>query len=237
MLCRKCNKKQAAFFISREVLGEAIKLGFCDACADQSGIFSALQKVESLLHGYGLSASGDSPAADPEMPLEFAEECRVCGTELREFEREFTLGCDQCCHIFGSLLFSVTLLPSFALGTQSSASLYTELGRRMALAGEPLNPSAGPVIANFPIWMAWAHRVESLGLPDEPPADVLDLAAAFPGSRLLVVIGDDHGAWPAVLDTNAPGSDCFTPVDLGPPPPGATPDPLANVHVYVIGCP
>jgi hypothetical protein len=139
--------------------------------------------------------------------------------------------------IFGSLLFSVTLLPSFASGTEGSATLYTELGRRMALAGEPLDADAGPVIANFPIWMAWAERVESLALPDETPADVLDLAAAFPGTRLLVVIGEDHGRWPAVLETKAPGTECYTPVDLGPPLPGTATDPLADVHVYVIGCP
>mgnify|MGYP003408801941 CR=1 FL=1 len=54
--------------------------------------------------------------------------------------------------IFGSLLFSMTLLPTYASGTQASATLYAELGRRMALAGEPLDEASGPIIANFPIW-------------------------------------------------------------------------------------
>ncbi len=44
--------------------------------------------------------------------------------------------------IFGSLLFSMTLLPTFASATQASASLYAELGRRMALAGEPLDAAS-----------------------------------------------------------------------------------------------
>ena len=139
--------------------------------------------------------------------------------------------------VFGSLLFSLTLLPSFASGTESSAALYTELGRRMALAGEPLDAKAGPVIANFPIWMAWAERVDSLALPDETPTDVLSLAAAFPGTHLLVIVGHDHGDWPAILATGAPGTECYTPLDLGPPAPGAASDPLEDVHVYVIGCP
>ena len=139
--------------------------------------------------------------------------------------------------VFGSLLFSLTLLPSFASGTETSAAMYTELGRRMALAGEPLDANTGPVIANFPIWMAWAERVESLALPAETPTDVLDLAAAFPGTRLLVIVGQDHGDWPAVLETNAPGTECYTPVDLGPAAPGVSPDPLEDVRVYVIGCP
>ena len=139
--------------------------------------------------------------------------------------------------VFGSLLFSLTLLPSFASGTESSSALYTELGRRMAIAGEPLGPDADPVIANFPIWMAWAERVDSLALPDETPEDVLSLAAAFPGTHLLVIAGDDHGDWPAILDTDAPGTECYTPFDLGPPAPGVASDPLEDVHVYVIGCP
>ena len=74
-------------------------------------------------------------------------------------------------------------------------------------------------------------------LPAETPTDVLDLAAAFPGTRLLVIVGQDHGDWPAVLETNAPGTECYTPVDLGPAAPGVSPDPLEDVRVYVIGCP
>ena len=139
--------------------------------------------------------------------------------------------------VFGSILFSVTILPTFAAGTRTSAELYTELARRMALAGEPIDASSGPIIANFPIWMAWAERVDSLALPDETPADVLDLAAAFPGTRLLVIMGDDHGDWPAVLETDAPGTECYTPLDLGAPAAGTTEDPLEDVRVYVMACP
>jgi protein-arginine kinase/protein-arginine kinase activator protein McsA len=110
MLCRKCGKKQATFFLSRDALGAGVRLGFCDSCADEAGIFAALQKVESLLHGYGLFPSGETQAFDPEMPVEFAEECGTCGTGLGEFERGFLLGCDQCCHVFGSLLFNYVSL-------------------------------------------------------------------------------------------------------------------------------
>lgn len=139
--------------------------------------------------------------------------------------------------IFGSLLFSMTLLSSFASGTRETSAQYLELARRMALAGEPLVPAAGPVITDFPIWMAWTGRTPALALPDETPEDVLDLAAAFPDTRLLVVMGDNRGDWPGILDTGLPGTDCYTPVDLGPPLPGAGPDPLEGVRVYVVGCP
>ena len=56
--------------------------------------------------------------------------------------------------IFGSLLFSVALLPSFGSGSSGTAEQYRQLAAAMAGIGHPLDASAGPVITNFPIWMA-----------------------------------------------------------------------------------
>lgn len=137
--------------------------------------------------------------------------------------------------VFGSVLFSMALLPSFASGSQATATYYVELSRRMAAIGTPLDASAGPVITDFPIWLAESERIPALALPDESPADVLDLAASFRGTRLLIVTGD-HGRWPQVLDGGAPGASCFHELDLGPgPSPG--PDPLAETRVFEIVCP
>jgi hypothetical protein len=140
--------------------------------------------------------------------------------------------------IFGSALFSIALLPSFGDGSRATAALYDELGARMAAAGHPLDASAGPVITNFPIWLAESQRIPALALPDEPPVDVLDLAhdPAFPGTHLLVVVGDSHGRWPAVLDSATEGADCFPEIDLGPGPAGG-PDPIADVRAFEVGCP
>ena len=77
----------------------------------------------------------------------------------------------------------------------------------MAGIGHPLDASAGPVITNFPIWMAETQRISALALPDEPPRDVLDLAAAFPGATLVVLIDADSTHWPADLDAGVDGCD------------------------------
>jgi len=138
--------------------------------------------------------------------------------------------------IFASLLFSVAVLPSFGIGSRDTADLYDQLDQRMAAVGHPLDPSAGPVISNFPIWMAESQRIPALALPDEPPADVLDLAAAFPGTRYLVLINPEGEHWPADLASGAPGAECFDPIDLGPWT-GPDDDPLAETTVYEIGCP
>ena len=136
----------------------------------------------------------------------------------------------------GSLLFSGALLPSFGGGSRATATMYEELGTRMAAIGRPLDVTAGPVISNFPIWMAETRRVPSLALPDEPPEDVLDLVATFPGTRLLVLISPEGTHWPQDLEAGLPGSECFTPLDLGPYA-GAGDDPLADTTVYDIACP
>lgn len=135
-----------------------------------------------------------------------------------------------------SLLFSFALLPTFATGSRATAALYEQLGERMAAGGRPLDASAGPVISNFPIWIAETLRIPSLALPDEPPADVLDLATSFPGTRYLVLTNPEGVHWPADLATDAPGADCFTPIDL-PAWTGTGIDPLAETTVYEIACP
>ena len=116
-----------------------------------------------------------------------------------------------------SLLFSVALLPTFGGGSHATQDMYAELGARMAAIGRPLDRTAGPVITNFPIWMAEVQRIPSLALPDEPPEDILDLARTFPGTRLMVLISPEGKHWPADIEAGLPGSECFQPVDLGPP--------------------
>jgi hypothetical protein len=137
-----------------------------------------------------------------------------------------------------SLLFSLALLPQFGSGSHGTQDLYTELGARMAAIDRPLDATAGPVITNFPIWMAETQRIASLALPDEPPEDVLDLARTFPGTHLMILISAEGKHWPDDLEAGLPGSECFQPVDLGPPIAGsAGEDILKDVLVYEIVCP
>ena len=84
-------------------------------------------------------------------------------------------------------------------------------------------------------------RVPTLGLPDESPASVLDLAHHFDAHVLVVT--DTHGIWPGVLAAGGPDASCFVPIDLGAGTahrrPGRSPvasDPLAGTHAYRIAC-
>jgi hypothetical protein len=134
-----------------------------------------------------------------------------------------------------SLLFSAVLLPSFGSGSRATASTYEQLGARMREAGHPLDEPGLRIISNFPIWVAETQRVPSLALPDEPPEDVLDLAATFPGTRYLILTSAAGKHWPADLGSGLPGADCFAPVQLAPYAGGGE-DPLATTRVYEIGC-
>ena len=139
--------------------------------------------------------------------------------------------------ICACLLFSATLITYSQQATDVEAR-YRLLGERMAALGRPLDASAGPIVTDHPIWLAESARIPTLALPDESPAAVLDLAAAFPGTRYLVISSEDHGRWPAVLDSGAPGADCFRELDLGAPP--TDPDAaraFGATRVFEIGCP
>lgn len=139
--------------------------------------------------------------------------------------------------IASAILFSV-VLTSYADQSSQVARRFELLGDRMAAVGRPLDATAGPIVTDFPIWLAEAQRVSTLALPDESPAEVVHLAASFPGTRYLVMTDDDHGRWPAVLTSVAPGTGCFHELDLGPPPSDpADAHTLAKTHVFVIGCP
>jgi len=138
--------------------------------------------------------------------------------------------------VAGSLLFSVAVLPSFGSGSRATADRYEALAVVMAEAGHPLDASAGPVITNFPIWMAETQRISALALPDEPPLDVLDLASAF--DARLVVLLDAHSAhWPADLDAGVDGAECFRELDLGPTVGPDTDGPIGDVRAFEVVCP
>ncbi len=138
--------------------------------------------------------------------------------------------------IFGSLLFSVALLPSFGAGSSTTADQYRELAAVMASVGHPLDGSSGPVITNFPIWMAETQRIESLALPDEPPRDVLDLASTF-GSKLVVLIDAASTHWPADLDANVDGASCFREIDLTAATDQTVDSALGHVRAFEVVCP
>jgi hypothetical protein len=113
--------------------------------------------------------------------------------------------------------------------------MYAVLARELALIGVPLDGSH-PVIHDFPIWFAETQRAPALALPDETPADVLDLAGTF-GAEWLVIAKGEHGSWPEVLDAAAdPAAACFHEVGLGVPVDPAEAAAIASVRVWRIEC-
>ncbi len=150
----------------------------------------------------------------------------------------------------GPVLVAATAVPVLVISVASIAGVasdaqarYSALAERLTAAGLPPSQAA-PIIADFPIWTAWSMRVPTLGLPDESPSSVLDLARTF-GAHVLVV-SDTHGIWPGVLSAGGPDAACFVPIDLGdasgqgaagPGGAGGAPtDPLADTHAYRIAC-
>ena len=136
--------------------------------------------------------------------------------------------------VFASLLFSVAQLPGFGRGAAATERTYAVLARQMAAIGAPLDGSA-PVIHDFPVWLAETERIPALALPDETPADVLDLANRF-GAHWLIVAKAQHGAWPAILDGQDPAASCFEEVLLPVPDDPDDAKSIEGIRVFRIEC-
>ncbi len=139
--------------------------------------------------------------------------------------------------IFVSSVFTLIYIPAFGGQSSDVERKYAAIAAQFEAIGEPI-PSVGPVITNFPIWWAEAYGAPALALPDESPTSIVDLAAAFPGTRYLVVVGDEHGRWPDVLDDPAqPDVDCFHEVELPTPGDPTDRDAVDDVRAWAIQCP
>jgi hypothetical protein len=157
----------------------------------------------------------------------------------------------------GPVLVAATAVPVLLVSIASIAGVATDAQARYAALAERLTAvglpptQAAPIIADFPIWTAWSLQVPTLGLPDESPSSVLDLASHFDAH--VLVVSSAHGIWPAVLGQGGPDAACFVPLHLragpgssggesagGAPPGGGSAgdasDPLADTHAYRIAC-
>ena len=144
--------------------------------------------------------------------------------------------------IFGSLLFSVALLPDVRRRARASTARDVRGagrpdGRRSATRSTPAPARSS---RNFPIWMAETQRTPALALPDEPPRDVLDLAhdprfgdaARRPDRRRRARTGRPSST------RASPDADCFRELDLGAGPRRPTPTIRStDVRVFEIVCP
>ena len=133
--------------------------------------------------------------------------------------------------IAGCLLFSGVLLAQDGAASRATATRYEALAAALAdpSFAMPIDAEPGPIITDFPIWLAEATRHATLALPNEQPDSVLDLARSFdPPARLLVVNAENAGVWPAAIFSGDAGSECFVPLEL--------PSALEDVLVFRIRC-
>jgi len=113
-------------------------------------------------------------------------------------------------------LFTAVLVPEFGRQGDEARSRFEALPAALAEAGVPLEVRGAPIITDFPIYLAEVTGANALALPDETPDAVVDLAARFPGTQLLIVAEDNEGIWPEAALSTARGLACFesVPVDI-----------------------
>jgi hypothetical protein len=139
--------------------------------------------------------------------------------------------------IAAGALFTAVLLPAFGRDGDLVRDQYAALPGALAAAGVPVDRGGGPIITDFPIWLAEETGIRTLALPEESPASVLDLARHFPGTSLVVVSDARDSTWPAIALRDPTGIRCFQPVPLPAGADSGAVDPLAGLHVFRITCP
>jgi len=137
--------------------------------------------------------------------------------------------------VFGCALFSAVILPAYAANGVMVRDRYVALASELPAANIDLH-EGGPVISDFPIWLADTLGVDAIALPSESPDSVVDLARAF-GSRWLVTSGGPDAVWPAVLQHGGMSAGCFSPVDLPTPADPALARAIADTRVFRVSCP
>ena len=139
--------------------------------------------------------------------------------------------------VAASLLFlaAPTGMPFVEGQSAALATRYQAIEDALAAAGRPITEQ-GPIITNFPVWLDVATGAQGLALPNEAPGSVTELAAHF-DSRLLVMVGDNHGDWPAILDAGGEATDCFHEIELTPPDDPREAGALDEIRVFEVACP
>jgi len=133
--------------------------------------------------------------------------------------------------IAGCVLFSFVLLSGDGRASRDAESHWSAVAAalRDPSFAVPIDTEPGPIITDFPIWLAESTGHNTLALPNESPSSVSSLAAAFdPPARLVVFGADNDGAFPAALINGDPGSECYVPLQL--------PAALDDVLVFRIRC-
>ena len=139
--------------------------------------------------------------------------------------------------VFGSLLFSVALLPSFGAGSRGDRRALRGAGRRDGGGRPPARRDGRPGHHELPDLAGGDAADPGLALPDEPPPDVLDLAATFDARLLILLDASEQRLAGRPRPPASTATECFRELDLGLAGPAPGRRPLGDVRAFEVVCP
>lgn len=95
MLCNKCNKNEATYFVERNINGNVTKVALCPECAKEYGdlSFSSFNAFNLLGGLFG------SPMVKKSEPAE-KKRCTLCASSFDEIVKSGRVGCAECYDVF-----------------------------------------------------------------------------------------------------------------------------------------
>ena len=163
----------------------APRSGRSSSCSRLTFLVTSLVFPVATTWGTFLHAAGTGPrAAGRRRPCSPSTRLIARGRRPARLDPAGRLARRRLLAVFGSALFSVALLPSFGDGLARDGRAVRRARppgwRRPA---HPLDATAGPVITDFPIWLAETHADRRAGPARRAAGDVLDLARHVPAPR------------------------------------------------------
>ena len=95
MLCNKCNKNEASYFMEQNINGKVTKLALCPECAKKYGHvsfkpFGSFNLLDDLFGFVGIDRIG---------PVE-AKKCTLCASTFDDIVNNGKVGCAKCYEVF-----------------------------------------------------------------------------------------------------------------------------------------
>lgn len=95
MICNKCNKNEATFFLEQNINGNITKIALCPECAQEYN-----DKNFKAYSTFNLLGGLFQPAAFTKLRNDEIKKCTLCASTFADISKSGKVGCAECYKVF-----------------------------------------------------------------------------------------------------------------------------------------